>query len=59
MDTALTDEALVEWCARRGIKVRSLSSYYHGQVPVKDQSCLVVNYSGLREEDLDKIIPSV
>ena len=59
VDTALTDEALVEWCARRGIKVRSLSSYYHGQVPVQDQSCLVVNYSGLREEDLDKIIPSV
>ena len=39
VDTALTDEALVEWCARRGIKVRSLSSYYHGQVPVQDQSC--------------------
>ena len=59
VDTDLTDEELVAWCAGRGVKVRSLSSYYHGQVPDQDRSCLVVNYSGLRDADLDKILSSV
>lgn len=57
VDTNLTDGELVQWCAERGVKIRCLSSYYHGQVPRQDQSCLVVNYSGLRDEDLDKILP--
>ena len=57
VDTALTDGELVDWCARRGVKVRCLSSYYHGCVPDEDKSCLVINYSGLREQDLDRILP--
>jgi GntR family transcriptional regulator/MocR family aminotransferase len=36
VDTAMTEEALVEWCAQRGVKVRTLSSYYHGPVPEQD-----------------------
>ena len=59
VDTDLTDEELVAWCAGRGVKVRSLSSYYHGQVPDQHRSCLVVNCSGLRDADLDKILSSV
>ena len=57
VDTAMTEEELVAWCARQGVKVRTLSSYYHGPVPEQDRNCLVVNYSGLREEDLDRILP--
>ena len=57
VDTAMTENELVDWCARQGVKVRTLSSYYHGPVPEQDKNCLVINYSGLREEELDRILP--
>ena len=57
IDTAMTEEARVARCADRGVKVRTLGSYYHGPVPEQDKNCLVINYSGLREEDLDRILP--
>ena len=57
VDTDMTEAELVSWCEERGVKVRALSSYYHGPVPEQDKNCLVINYSGLREEDLDRILP--
>ena len=57
VDTDLTDEELTDWCAQRGVKVRCLSHYYHGKIPSQDRKCLVVNYSGLTEQDLDRIFP--
>ena len=57
VDTELSDQELVAWCAQRGVKVRCLSHYYHGQIPPQDQKCLVINYSGLGEQDLDRILP--
>ena len=56
VDTALSDEALTARCAEAGIRVRTLGSYYRGQVPEEDRSCLVINYSGLREEELERAI---
>ena len=41
--------------AEAGIRVRTLSSYYHEE-PRKDSRCLVVNYSGLREEALEEAL---
>lgn len=55
VDTLLSDEALVDRCAQAGIRVRSLGSYYHGPIPEADRHCLVVNYSGLREEQVDEL----
>ena len=55
--TELPDEALVQRCAGAGIRVRTLGRYYHGPVPETDRGCLVVNYSGLTDgqvEDLEK-----
>ncbi len=57
VDTDLTDEELTEWCAQRGVKVRCLSHYYHGKIPPQDRKYLVINYSGLTEQDLDRILP--
>ena len=57
VDTTLTDEELTDWCAQRGVKVRCLSHYYHGQIPPQDRKCLVINYSGLAEQELDRIFP--
>ena len=59
VNTAMTDGELTDWCAGHGIRVRCLSSYYHGDVPEQDRHCLVVNYSNLRTEELDKILPLV
>ncbi len=55
VDTALSDEELVARCRKAGIRVRSLGSYYHGQVPRSAQKSLVVNYSGLTDGALDAL----
>ena len=48
--TALTDRQLTDALAEAGIRIRALSEYYHDSR--EDLGCLVVNYSGIREEDL-------
>lgn len=50
VDTSLSDQLLTEKLAALGIRVRALSSYYHDQS--EDLHCLVINYSGLKEERL-------
>ena len=55
VDTGLSDEALVERLERAGIRAAALSGYYHGDVPETDKHCLVINYSGLTEQDLDRL----
>ena len=50
VDTALSDREFLEKLSRAGIRVRALSDYYHQDQ--KDLHCLVVNYSGLKEEVL-------
>ena len=52
VDTELSDEALVDLCSRAGIRIQPLSRYYRSTPPVWAQRCLVVNYSGLAEENL-------
>ena len=62
VDTALDDEALTKLCREKGIRVRSLGSYYEGAVPPEDLHCLVVNYSGLDDgamETLKKILDTL
>ena len=53
VDTRLSDEELVARCKKAGLLVRSLSSYYHDSAP--ETHCLVVNYSGLSEEDTEEL----
>ncbi len=48
--TPLTDRQLTENLEKAGIRIRALSEYYHDAR--EDMRCLVVNYSGIREEDL-------
>ena len=55
VDTEESDSALAERVCRAGIRVRSLSSYYRGAAPEWALRCLVVNYSGLSEEELDRL----
>ena len=50
IDTELTDGELTQRLEQAGVRVRALSDYYHDSC--QDRHCLVVNYSGLREENL-------
>ena len=50
MDTELTDAQLVQLLEKHGIRIRALSEYFHDRP--EDRHCLVVNYSGLKEEKL-------
>jgi GntR family transcriptional regulator/MocR family aminotransferase len=54
VDTGLSDRELAEKCAQAGIRIRALSDYYHGGKHT-DTRCLVVNYSGLKDQDIDRL----
>ena len=53
VDTPVSDGELVCRCAAAGLRVQTLGDFYHGQVPEAARRQLVVNYSGLTDEDLD------
>ena len=54
VDTDMTDVALVEFCQKLGLQVRCLSEYYGGAA-ARDLHRIVVNYSGLDDEDLNTL----
>ena len=58
VDTQMTDAQLTAWLSGFGIRVRALSDYFHDDS--QDRHCLVVNYSGIKEEvfqtSLDELI---
>ena len=56
VDTELSDEELTATCAKLGIRIQALSSFYHGPVPTGDRRCLVVNYAALKEDALERIL---
>ena len=52
VDTPRPDRELIALCAEAGIRVKSLGEYYEGTIPHWAEHCLVINYSGLAEENL-------
>jgi len=52
VQSGYTDRELVSRLADVGIRVRALSEYYHDTVV--DRQYLVINYSGVKEEQLEK-----
>ena len=54
VDTVLSDGELISRLEAAGIKVKPLSGYYHDSSG--DRHCLVVNYSGLKEEVLEQAL---
>ncbi len=54
LDTPLSDRVLKEKLLASGIRVRTLSDYFHDAPG--DGQCLVVNYSALKEEDFGKAL---
>jgi len=56
VDTAMSDEELVRLCEEKGVRLRALSSYYHLTIPEEDRRCLVINYAGVNQESLEKVL---
>ena len=56
VDTARTDEELTALCAKAGVRIQALSSFYAGQVPESERHCLVVNYAALKEDALERTL---
>ena len=55
VNTALSGEELVARCQAAGIRIQTLAGFYHQDCPHDAHRTLVVNYAGLRDEDLDKL----
>ena len=55
VDTDLPDARLEAFCAGMGLQARCLSRYYFGTPPQESLHRIVVNYSGLKDEDLDRL----
>ena len=53
--TDVEDSTLVEQLDKMGIRVRLLSSYYHSPPPASADHCLVVNYAGLTDDQLNEL----
>jgi GntR family transcriptional regulator/MocR family aminotransferase len=56
IDTERSDAQLKALCAQAGIRVSALSDYYEDTVPAWAERCLLVNYSGLGEEQLEQAL---
>lgn len=50
--TSQPDQALVARLEQLGVRTRALSSYYQGSAPSSADHCLVINYSGLSDDQL-------
>ena len=57
VDTALPDSDLTRELLGVGIRVKALSEYYHDRR--RDRHCLVVNYSGVKEEALEQALTAI
>ena len=62
LHNSLSQEDIQATCAQFGIRVRTLRSYYHTPVPETAENCLVINYSGLTDaqvEQLEEILKTI
>lgn len=57
VDTPLPDKELTARLAQAGIRVQALSEFYHDSPT--NHSCLVINYSGIREDALEQALTAI
>ena len=58
VDTQLSDGELTAFLEGKGIRIQALSHYYH--TPGHENShCFVVNYAGIREENIPAALASL
>ena len=52
LEDSLSETDVAGKWEKAGIRVRTLGSYYHEEVPKESKNCLVINYSGLGTEQI-------
>ena len=55
VETDETETELLSRCRAMGLRLRTLSGYYHGAAPLGAERTLVINYSGLDEKQLEQL----
>lgn len=55
VSTHLSPEQLIEKFRCAGMQVQALSSFYHSRIPEQAKKQLIINYSGLSSEALEKL----
>ena len=55
VNTRLSDQELQDRLSQDQIRIRTLSSYYHGPLAKEHTHCLIVNYSGLTDQQLEQL----
>jgi len=55
VDAPLSGDALKDWCRQAGFRVQTLADFYHETPPENARRQLVINYSGLSDEDLAQL----
>ena len=58
VDTAIPDEELTRKLEAAGIRIQALSHYFH-QPGRENSHCFVVNYAGIREENIPKALAAL
>lgn len=53
IDTNLTDDELVKKARNKGVNISCLSQYYYDVINAKEHT-LIINYSGVNEENIEK-----
>ncbi len=52
LDTDTADEIFLQRASQNGIRLSSLAGYYFGDPPKKTEHTIIMNYSGIRAEDI-------
>lgn len=55
IQTAMSDEEMIQTAAKNGIKINCLSKYYHNQA-ARREHVFILNYSGVSENCIDEAI---
>ena len=55
VDSPLSGDALKDWCKQAGFRVQTLADFYQETPPESARRQLVINYSGLSDEDLAQL----
>lgn len=54
--TKYTDRELTDLCRKEGVHINALSQYYIREEDQEDSHTLIVNYSGLKKEDIETTV---
>ena len=55
VDTEFSEEALLQQCCQAGLRLQSLGNFYDDPKIAPDRHCLIVNYAGLSDAQVEAL----